>query len=432
LERCLVFIGFIFFLVAVASAPIDFFWPWPGLLGLRLLLVGGGLIFASWALSPRERSFMQATTRYAIFCFVFLALWMLMQLVPFKPFAHPFWGSAGAALNLPLAGTISVDIGATFLAFTRINLAAALLLLGAALALDRTRAEWVLVGLTAVSGLLLASLLFGVILPDWLGLSVREDLGDDIFTFASLALILAVTTANFVFERFETRRGSQMRPALRLVVQEAVCAFIVLAAILVLLQSPHPAVLFVAISGVCAPLVLILVRRLGLGPFAGTAAALIPLMASVVIAGATHVHTSDLMLTYSSAADDQLELSHRMASDAPWAGTGAATSESLRPLYQSLEGPKEAPLASTAAIVTIELGRFVFWLIALLTFVSFVRLVHGALLRGRDSFYPAAGAGCLYAILLGVFVNAGFLAAPNYLFAGAILGMALAQSASRA
>ncbi len=155
------------------------------------------------------------------------------------------------------------------------------------------------------------------------------------------------------------------------------------------------------------------------------------LIGGIMIAGATHLRTSDLLLAYSRAPDSVFDMTHRMISDAAWAGSGAGTSESLRLLYQNPAETSDAPLATAAAIVTIELGRIMFWLISVLAIFLFIGLLRGALERGRDSFYAAAGAGCLYAVLLGGFVNAGFLAAPNYLFASAILGMALAQSASR-
>jgi hypothetical protein len=51
--------------------------------------------------------------------------------------------------------------------------------------------------------------------------------------------------------------------------------------------------------------------------------------------------------------------------------------------------------------------------------------------RGRDSFYPAAGAACLLALLLLGFVNAGLLGTAGAMFAAVALGLACAQSRSR-
>jgi hypothetical protein len=45
------------------------------------------------------------------------ALWMVVQLPPLKLFAHPIWQSAETALEHPIAGTISVDPGASIIAF---------------------------------------------------------------------------------------------------------------------------------------------------------------------------------------------------------------------------------------------------------------------------------------------------------------------------
>ena len=46
-------------------------------------------------------------------------LWMVLQLLPLPGLAHPIWTSAAAALNRPMAGTVSIDTGATLLAFAR-------------------------------------------------------------------------------------------------------------------------------------------------------------------------------------------------------------------------------------------------------------------------------------------------------------------------
>jgi hypothetical protein len=52
-------------------------------------------------------------------------------------------------------------------------------------------------------------------------------------------------------------------------------------------------------------------------------------------------------------------------------------------------------------------------------------------LRGRDSFYPAAGAGCLIVLLFLFFMNAGILGNAAAITAAATLGLAFAQSKSR-
>jgi hypothetical protein len=59
-------------------------------------------------------------------------------------------------------------------------------------------------------------------------------------------------------------------------------------------------------------------------------------------------------------------------------------------------------------------------------------LLRGALQRGRDSFYPAAGAASLVTLLLLAFGEAAVLATGVAVIAASVLGLAAAQSRSRA
>jgi len=60
-----------------------------------------------------------------------------------------------------------------------------------------------------------------------------------------------------------------------------------------------------------------------------------------------------------------------------------------------------------------------------------VVLLRGALKRGRDSFYPALGAGCLMALLLRGFADANIFAQAVSISAAATIGLALAQTSGR-
>jgi hypothetical protein len=61
-----------------------------------------------------------------------------------------------------------------------------------------------------------------------------------------------------------------------------------------------------------------------------------------------------------------------------------------------------------------------------------IMLLRASLQRGRDSFYPAMGGSCLITLLLLAFTNAGLLGAATGLIVAATLGLAFAQSKSRA
>lgn len=425
------FLGFVILLISIVSGPIDFFLSWPGILGVRLLIAGSGLVAVAMGLSLRERAFLQEVTRPALFCVAIPGLWMIVQTLPIGQFAHPFWASAANALHHPVAGSISVDIGATILAISRLSLAAVVALLCAAIAIDRTRAEWVLMALTITTSLMSVWSLFGQPVPAWLGMAIKGGTGDGIFAYASLGLILGVTSGYLLFERFETRRTRQKHAFWRLIFQQGACAFAVVTSGLVVLHSRDQQVLFVAIAGLSVLLAVILIRRLDLGALAGGAVVLTFIIIGTIVASTGHLRAADPLFAYSTAPDASIELSRRMLEDAPWAGTGAGTFASLRPLYQTFEDSGNIAIPSSAAALSIELGRSVFWLTIGLALILCVLLLRCTLKRGRDSIYASAGVSCLVTLMLGSFINAGLFATPIWLCASAILGLALAQSKSR-
>jgi predicted branched-subunit amino acid permease len=88
-----------------------------------------------------------------------------------------------------------------------------------------------------------------------------------------------------------------------------------------------------------------------------------------------------------------------------------------------------APTA--AAAIAIELGRPMLWLIVATMAGSILVLLRASLRRGRDSFYPMAGASCLITLLFLSFMNVEVLSSAAATIAAATLGLAFAQSKSR-
>jgi hypothetical protein len=125
-------------------------------------------------------------------------------------------------------------------------------------------------------------------------------------------------------------------------------------------------------------------------------------------------------------------VSARMLQDVPLVGTGAGTFTALVPIYRAIDDPPGSSEASTtAATFAIELGRPMFWLLVLATVASMLIFLRAALLRRRDSFYPAMGGGCLATVLLLMFMNAGLLGNATGLIVAAMFGISIAQSKSR-
>ena len=86
---------------------------------------------------------------------------------------------------------------------------------------------------------------------------------------------------------------------------------------------------------------------------------------------------------------------------------------------------------TTAAEIGIELGWPALLAILIMTLVLLVLLVRGALQRGRDLFYPAAGAGCIIVLTLEAFCDASLFSTAVLVYTMAALGLGLAQRASR-
>ena len=101
------------------------------------------------------------------------------------------------------------------------------------------------------------------------------------------------------------------------------------------------------------------------------------------------------------------------------------------PIYRDIDDPETSTAPTAAAALSIELGRPMFWMIVVVIVGAGVILLRASLQRGRDSFYPAAGAGCLITLLLLAFMNAGILGTATAVIAAAVLGLALVQRKSR-
>jgi uncharacterized membrane protein len=77
------------------------------------------------------------------------------------------------------------------------------------------------------------------------------------------------------------------------------------------------------------------------------------------------------------------------------------------------------------------MGRPFLWVILLAAIALVITLLRGALRRGRDLFYPVAGASCVVVATLLAFGNAALFSTPVLIIAASVVGIAIAQSKSR-
>lgn len=361
-------------------------------------------------------------------------VWMLGQIIPVSSpwLAHPIWESASEALGEPFSGAISADIGATLLAFSRYALALAIAVIATAVALDRRRAQVVLIALTVIATLIAAagavSAHFGYLHAAGFNLSAHRAQALDI---AAIGLVLACATAICMHDNHRMRRMRDNRPNSQLIAPLAGAAAAFLVCLSVIVLAGDPALLLAAACGVSIMISALAIRQLRLGSWgkSGIAAAVIIGLAGFVAIAPSNRNV-DLTLALSAQPPPSIATVDRMLSDASWSGTGAGTFEALFPIYRTIDNHFPSPSAPALAIVTMEMGRPFLWALIAAAIIGAGVLFKRALMRGRDHFYASAGAGCIIAVLIASLANPGTLGLGVLLLTSATIGLALAQSRS--
>lgn len=417
-------------------APITSLNDGPLALGAWSAVLATGLILAGRALRPGEAAHLGALLRPLALGALIPALVMLIQAMPlpvFGRFANPIWESAASALGHPLTPSLTINTGATLLALYRYMAWLGIGLLACVLTLDRRRAERVMFAATAIT-VMLAVLL---IINDAFGLTLlapahaisRAAALDS----AALGLILSAACIDRAYERFETRRTRDPRSMSRLVRNLSICAAsFILCAVGLSWADPRNA-LFAAAAGLAIFVGVVVTRRFGFGIGSMfTIAVLGCLLVVALFADGTNQRDADFTVKYASSSSLSKSMTGRMLADNTLTGSGAGTFHDLVPIYRGLDdssGNLDPPTA--AAAVALEFGRPGLWIAVLAALAMLVSLVRAALRRGRDSFYPASGAGVLIALLIAAFGNPGLLGSAVLILSGTILGLAFAQSRSR-
>ena len=400
--------------------------------GLVAGIAAAGIAVVARAMRPGETQFLISVIRLGAALAAVPALWIVIQVLPLRPIAHPIWASAAGALGHPLAGSISIDFGASVMALGLYLSTAAIALLSAAVAVDRQRASSVLFVVMAATALIALILLFHDLagLSFLSGASVASTRAQAI-DCAAIGAIVAAAVGIRTLERYEIRPGDSSQASLFWPFAASFTALAICAACLAV--SSTAAVMIATAYGLGALIAVAVIRRLGLGPW-GIAAIAVPAMglAVLLIASEPGLRTKGVTLALATPSSPALtSLSQRILDDTAWTGTGAGTFAAIMPIYCNIDDPATSTAPTAAIALSIELGRAMFWLIVAVIMGAVVTLLRASLLRGRDSSYPAAGAGCLITLLILAFVNVGILGTATAVIAAAVLGLALAQSKSR-
>jgi hypothetical protein len=427
--------AFILLIGLIGISPILLIVDGPMIHALLVAYAAVTIVLVEVSIQPGEAGHLASLIRPIAMIAPILAVWMLAQTIPLpiKSWAHPIWASAETALDNPIAGSITIDLGATLVAICRYFSAIAILFVAVAVTIDRMRAEWVLFWLVGVTTLAAAV----QIIHNLGGFNFFDEATDagvraSTTALCALGVIVAATATVRAIERYETRRTRTDVPSTKFAIALglALVAFAICSLSLAFFaQAP---IIFAAASGCAMLAILMVIRRLGLNLWAGVAIAAMAIGSAIAIAG-THTGSGALTLRYASHSQSSLiSMAQRIIEDTGWFGTGAGTFASLLPIYRaadSVTARMSAP--TTAAQIAIELGWPAFWAILTMTIVFLFLLLQGALQRGRDSFYPAAGVSCIVVLTLEAFCDASLFRTTVVICAAAALGLGLAQSVSR-
>jgi len=306
----------------------------------------------------------------------------------------------------------------------------------AAVAVDRNRAAWIFVTLTASTSLI-ASMILVASFGNFAFLSIiaGEPARDAATDSASLGAILAAAEAFHALGRARAPRAQ--RPDARVsavwfwstfvayCIAIAICSMAV-----VLCATSHT--YFAVSCGLATLGVAIVIRRFQFGLWGVSALASVALVFAIAaVARLPGIRPLDLTLSFTDRAP-LIDLSQRVLAETPWLGAGAGTFTAAIPIYRSIDELAAGHIAPNVAVmVAVEMGQPFLWATILAATTLIVALLRDAARRGRDSIYSTAGASCIVTITLLAFGNAAVFSTPVLLVSAAIVGIAIAQRKSR-
>jgi len=359
------------------------------------------------------------------------AVLMIIQILPLPFLANPVWTSVSPGFRNGIIGSISVDVGATAIALVNYLSAVGMLLLTAAVAINRNRAESILIGTTAaVVFIAFACLVQDLFLRDLFGINILAH-REQVLDITCLGLTLSAACGLLVFERHETRGAHNVLAKRKYLLSSVACltGFVICASTIAVTRSGS--LTFSSGSGLLTFVAIAAIRRWALGRLG---AAAIGMTAAVIAIALVTVAASDPDPRFAFVKKDAttIELSQRILNDAPFFGYGAANFSALVPIYQSTTaGPRNTESVTAAAKLSVEMGKAMLWFAVMAASLAVFHLLRGAARRGRDSFYAAAAGACLVTLMIQAFITATLSGTGIVLLSTTIFGLGLTQSKSR-
>ena len=421
----------------ILTTPIGIIFDGPIIHDLVTAVAAISLAIVSVRMRPGEAGFLSAVIWPLAVVASGPALWMLIQVLPLQMIglANPIWESAATALGRPLAGSISIDPGATFISFIRYVSVATIVFVAAAVAVDRRRAEWLLLVLVAATtGIALMSLVAYV--GDFTFLSNRSSglAGKAATDCAGLGVILAGAGALHMFEYGKRERPDKAGLAGWYLPTLVACLVALVICFLALILGATSQAYFAFACGLATLAAVVTIRHFSLGPWGIAAITSITLFIAIAVVLLQWSDQSvNLTLKFATHASPPLTaVTQRILSETSWVGTGAGTFAAVLPIYQGIDELSIGHTAPTAAAgLAVEMGQPFLGAIMLTAIVLVVALSRGALRRVRDCFYSTAGASCIVVITILTFSNAALFRMPVLTITAVVTGLAIAQSRSR-
>lgn len=426
--------AFFLLIFLILVAPIFFMVGGPIGDGIVAAISAGALTGAVAAIGPNATMHVSRLLRPIALVAGVPAIWMVIQILPLSVLglSNPAWDSAGLALGHPIGGRISVDLGATLLSLCNYLSMASIMVTSIVVTSDRRRAKWILFVLIAGTTLIVVLGSVRDIVP--FGQISDLDAAGAWTDCMALGLLLSTAALVRTADRYQSQ-GNNPRRVLMLDPAFVGCfwAFVICAAA-ILWQASENLICAVAF-GFATLAALVVIRRFALRPWQSCAIwAIGILIAIAVLVFQPSPHNMESGVATSRARGSILLISQRILADTTWSGWGAGTFASLISVYRPAGDEVIATSASpstAAAAIAIELGRPMLWGIVAAVIGGITILLSGALKRGRDSLYPAAGAGCLVSLFFLALGNSGVFGMPVMIFVVATLGLAFSQSKSR-
>lgn len=431
------FLTTLFLVLPIVTTPAMLLFDGPITHGVIIAVAAVLTTIVGLRIRQSELDFLLSVIRPAALLATIPALWMLIQVLPLGAIglANPMWESTSAALGRPLAGTISIDTGATLISLARYLSIVAIAFVASAVAVDRHRAEWILYTLT------IATTLIGLlILIERLGIFTMFDDYHDGATkiaasdCATLGIILAAAAAFQALEREYLKAQDQNKRAGSYRLAFVACLGAIAICFFAVLISATRQTYFAVVCGIATFAIAIAMRRLRFGPWgysAIVAVIFVILIASVALQ--TGGQTTDVTVAFAPQDSKQIiSVTQRILAGTGWFGTGAGTFSAIFQIYRDFDELATPPLAPTAlAAIAVEMGRPFLWETLVAAAALLIILLQGAARRGRDPFYSIAGATCITTTTLLAFGNAQVLSTPVLVIAAVTIGIAIAQRKSR-